>query len=142
MQIALNAITDRAGLSSGSFTGFFISIYQMPFPMWILYYSHFSAAMTEHGVKLNGWSPSPCGPHGRTDRRDIHFCVGGNEHPSFHLQFSPRFFVCLLIPNNSFYMTFTLSQRVRYSPVPSSPGRLWRFAMNTKIEFRLGDTEK
>lgn len=53
MQITLDPITDGAWLSSGCFIGLFISIYQMPFPVWFSYNSHFAAAMTEHSVKLN-----------------------------------------------------------------------------------------
>lgn len=77
MQITPKAISDVAWLSRWFRTGFFISIYQVPFPTWLPYYSHFSAVMTEHSVGLGWRSPSPRGPRRRTDRKDIHFCVTG-----------------------------------------------------------------
>lgn len=53
MQMTLKAIINAAWISSGYFIGVFISIYQMPLPMWSPYHSHLSAAMTEHSVRLN-----------------------------------------------------------------------------------------
>ena len=141
MQMTPKAITDGAWLSEYYFIGSFISIYQMPFPVRVLYYSRFSAAVTEDGVSLCWRSQVPVDHAGAQRGRTYIFMSGGNEHLSFYLQFSLWFFVCLLIANNPSHLTFRLTGPF-FLPLHCNPGWLWKFEMNMKIEFWLGDIEK